>query len=78
MRIFHTRKVTIFSAMCVPHAVRSHNAPVYSASSNDFDIPRLAECKPTQRIEASSQFSSSHPNAPRLIALAMSIFKASS
>ena len=24
MRIFHTRKVTIFSAMCVPHTVRSH------------------------------------------------------
>ena len=25
MRIFHTRKVTIFSAMCVPHTMRSHS-----------------------------------------------------
>ena len=26
MRIFHTRKVTIFSAMRIPHAMRSHGA----------------------------------------------------
>ncbi len=48
MRIFHTRKVTIFSAMRIPHAVRSHSTrrctplrqtPPHSLPPNDRKRP---------------------------------------
>ena len=60
MRIFHTRKITIFSAMRIPRSALLRRAPACTASVREN----------AQRIREPSllSFSYGHPNFPRLIA----------